>query len=74
MSPCGPFFGEVNAASVFARPRKKGDVVEVGELSGEVVGSENVAFAGDRWEESELADIDREAMGTVRLLRSANPS
>lgn len=51
-------------ARVFARPRKNGDEDAIGE-AGE--GSENVGCDGDRLpERSELADMERDPIGTVR--------
>jgi hypothetical protein len=60
----------VRAASVFARPREKGDKDE-GAVMGEVEeGSEKAGCDGERCaERSEACERDRDPMGTVRLLR-----
>lgn len=62
----------MSAASVFARPRKNGDD-DVGADMGEVgEGSEKAGCDGDRLaERSEFCDMEREVMGTVRLLMLA---
>lgn len=56
-------------ASVFARLRKKGDdaeLLDTGETGG---GREKAGCMGDRLvERSEFCDMEREPMGTVRLL------
>lgn len=54
-------------ARVFARPRKNGVEDEMGE-AGE--GREKVGCDGDRFpDRSELADMDREPIGTVKLFK-----
>jgi hypothetical protein len=66
MSPCELFREEVvSAASVLARPRKKGDEAgEDGDPMGETGdGNEKVGCEGD---DSELYEGDREEIGTVR--------
>lgn len=68
MSFCELFLEDVvNAASVFARPRKKGEG-EVGELIGDEDGSENAGCDGDSCDISELEERERPVMGTVREL------
>jgi hypothetical protein len=70
MSVCELFRDDVvRAASVLARPRKKGD--DEGEAAmGEVGdGSEKAGCDGERFmDRSEFDDMDRDVMGTVRLL------
>jgi hypothetical protein len=69
MSPCELFREEVvSAASVLARPRKKGDEVgEDGDPMGEAGdGKERVGCEGVSADDSELYEGDREEIGTVR--------
>jgi hypothetical protein len=58
------------AASVFARPRKRGDEDDVGADTGDPgEDREKAGWEGDRFaERSEPCERERDVMGTVRLL------
>ena len=59
----------MRAASVLARPRKKGEVEGDAAMGDVGEGSENAGCEGERFaERSEFWDMDRPVMGTVRLL------